>query len=139
MRPDLPVIYLTKRDVARLDHLLTTYAQTRPSQAAEILKNEIARARIVESDEIVPSVVTMHSRVRIRDERRNRERVVTLVYPFERGATSDALSILTSLGAALIGLSEGQSIAFTGPSGRVERVTVAEVLGRVVVLPSAPL
>lgn len=138
MRSDIPAIYLTKHDVARLDHLLATYARTRPSRAAEILEGEIARAKIVDSADLVPNVVTMHSQVRVRDERRNRERLVTLVYPSERGSTSDALSILTSLGAALIGLSEGQSMTFTGPSGRVERVTVAKVLGQAVALPNDP-
>jgi regulator of nucleoside diphosphate kinase len=138
MRSDIPAIFLTKDDFARLDHLLATYARTRPSQAAVILKNELARARVIDSADIFPTVVTMHSQVQVRDEYRNRERLVTLVYPSERGRTSDALSILTSLGAALIGLSEGQSITFTGPNGRVERVTVMKILRQAAALPDGP-
>ena len=135
MRPDdMPPIYLTKRDFAQLDHLLMTYARTRPSRAADILRRELARATVVDAADIAPTVVTMHSQARISNEHGDRERVVTLVYPSERGSTSDALSILTSLGAALIGLSEGQSITFTGPDDRARRVMVMKVLGQ----PGAP-
>lgn len=132
---DLPPICLTRRDFAQLDRLLTTYARTRPSRAADILRGELTRAKVVESTDIAPAVVTMHSQVRIRDEHTDRERVVTLVYPSERGSTRDALSILTSLGAALIGLSEGQSITFTGPDGRSRRVMIMNVLTRTNALP----
>jgi regulator of nucleoside diphosphate kinase len=133
---DMPPIYLTRSDFAQLDRLLMTYARTRPSRAADILSSELSRAKVVDAADIAPTLVTMHSQVRIRDERSDRERVVTLVYPFERGATSDALSILTSLGAALIGLSEGQSITFTGPDGRTRRVMVMKVLGQADALPT---
>jgi regulator of nucleoside diphosphate kinase len=109
----------------------------RPSRAADILRSELARAQVAEAADIAPTVVTMHSQVRLRDEHSGRERVVTLVYPSERGSTRDALSILTSLGAALIGLSEGQSITFIGPDNRIRRVTIMKVLGRISAVPSA--
>ena len=124
----LPPLHLTRSDFARLEHLLATYARARPSRAAEILGRELARARVVERGELPLNVVTMHSQVRLRDEHTGRERTVTLVYPSERGSTSDALSILTSLGAALIGLTEGHGITFTGPDGRQRRVTLLKVL-----------
>lgn len=127
----LPPVYLTRPDFAQLERLLATYARARPSRAAEILGRELARARVVELAEIPPTVVTMHSRIRLRDEDTGRERTVTLVYPPERGATPDALSILTSLGAALIGLTEGHAITFTGPEGRTRRVTLLTVLSQV--------
>src|SRR5690349_385704 len=114
-RDDMPAICLTRPDFDRLGSLLGSYAQMLPSRAADILRGELARAKVVDAGDIAPTVVTMHSRVRIRDEHRNQERAITLVYPHERGSTSDALSVLTSLGAALIGLSEGQSISFHGP------------------------
>jgi regulator of nucleoside diphosphate kinase len=127
-RENLPALCLSRKDFNRLKQLLATYARTRPCRAADILKRELARAEVVEVASIAPTVVTMHSQVRIREENSGRERVVTLVYPAERGSTGDALSIMTSLGAALIGLSEGQSITFTGPDSRTRRVTVLTVL-----------
>ena len=126
----LPPVYLTRPDFAQLERLLATYAQARPSRAAEILARELSRARVVDLADISPTVVTMHSRIRLRDEDTGRERTVMLVYPSERGSTSDALSILTSLGAALIGLTEGHAITFTGPDGRRRRVTLLSVLSQ---------
>jgi regulator of nucleoside diphosphate kinase len=124
----LPPLHLTRSDFVQLERLLATYARARPSRAAEILGRELARARVVERDELPLNVVTMHSQIRLRDEHTGRERTVTLVYPSERGSTSDALSILTSLGAALIGLTEGHGITFTGPDGRKRRVTLLKIL-----------
>jgi regulator of nucleoside diphosphate kinase len=132
----MPPIRLSRQDFAGLKQLLATYARTRPCRAADILQRELARAEVVDAADIAPTVVTMHSQVRIREENGGRERVVTLVYPAERGCTSDALSIMTSLGAALIGLSEGQSITYTGPDSRTRRVTVLTVL-RTSVVPTA--
>lgn len=128
---NLPPVHLTRSDCAQLEQLLATYARARPSGAAEILRRELSRAKVVDLAEIASTVVTMHSQIRLRDEHTGRERVVTLVYPSERGSTSDALSILTSLGAALIGLSEGHSITFTGPDGRARRVKLLKVLRQV--------
>jgi regulator of nucleoside diphosphate kinase len=124
----MPPLCLSRKDFNQLKQLLATYARTRPCRAADILKRELVRAEVVEGADIAPTIVTMHSQVRIREENSGRERVVTLVYPAERGSTGDALSIMTSLGAALIGLSEGQSITFTGPDYRTRRVTVLAVL-----------
>jgi len=54
--------------------------------------------------------------------------MVTLVYPPRFRAGRFALSILTPLGAALIGLSESQSIEYQAADGEVRRVTVEKVL-----------
>jgi regulator of nucleoside diphosphate kinase len=55
------------------------------------------------------------------------QRRVTLVYPVEADIAEGRISILTPIGAALIGLSQGQSIAWTARDGRRHRLTVLEV------------
>jgi regulator of nucleoside diphosphate kinase len=55
---------------------------------------------------------------------------VTLVFPREHAVHDGALSVLTPLGAALIGLREGQSITFETLDGRTRRVTVLRVLSQ---------
>ncbi|HEX2115931.1 MAG TPA: nucleoside diphosphate kinase regulator, partial [Alphaproteobacteria bacterium] len=91
---------------------------------------ELSRARVVDSERIAPDVVTMHSEVLFRDEESGRERAVTLVYPGEHTAHDGALSVLTPLGAALVGLSEGQTISFETSDGRSRRVSVVRVLSQ---------
>jgi regulator of nucleoside diphosphate kinase len=55
------------------------------------------------------------------------QRRVTLVYPGEADFAQGRISILTPIGAALIGLSPGQSIAWTSRDGRQHRLTVLSV------------
>jgi regulator of nucleoside diphosphate kinase len=127
MTPRLPEIRIHTRDFARLDHLLGTLGSGRLPKAADFLLQELSRATVVDGAEIGAGTVTMHARVLFRDEDSGRTRSVRLVYPSERDASGDALSVLTPLGAALIGLAEGQSIAFDGPDGARRRVTVVAV------------
>ena len=54
-------------------------------------------------------------------------RQVTLVFPGDADIAQGKVSILTPIGAALIGLSKGQSIDWTARDGRVHRLTVAAV------------
>lgn len=55
------------------------------------------------------------------------ERVVTLVFPGNADIAEGKVSILSPIGAALVGLTVGQSIHWTGPDGRVHRLTVTAV------------
>jgi regulator of nucleoside diphosphate kinase len=84
------------------------------------------RASVVSDDEIASDVVTMRSRVTFRDCDEAPE-TVTLVYPGELHLYEDALSVLTPLGAALLGLSKGQSISFPKPQGGMRTITIRDV------------
>ena len=76
---------------------------------------------------IRPDIVTMHSEVEYRDEVTGEVRRTTLVYPGEEDSDARRTSVLTPVGAALIGLSEGQSIEWEGPTGGRRKVTVQRV------------
>ena len=91
------------------------------------LAEEIDRATVVPPGAVPARVVTMHARVEYRDDVVDQVRCVTLVYPGEEGAYASGLSILTPVGAALIGLSEGQSIRWRTPSGGLRGLTVLRV------------
>ena len=52
---------------------------------------------------------------------------MTLVYPGEADIEQGKISILTPIGAALIGLSKGQSIDWATRTGEIRRLTVLEV------------
>ena len=58
----------------------------------------------------------MGSQVVYRDEGTGRIREVALVYPHEADINLNRISVLTPVGAALIGLAEGQSIEFRTPT-----------------------
>ena len=116
--------------IARTDHeRLTTLAESfsaKNSPIADELLVELDRARIVEDGRLAPDVVRMGSRLRFTTDA-GEDRTVTLVYPGEADIAEGKVSVLTPIGAALIGLSAGQSIDWTGRDGRTHRLTVESV------------
>jgi regulator of nucleoside diphosphate kinase len=66
---------------------------------------------------VPPFVATMHSRLEYRDDVTWDIRCATLVFPDEDEGEADRLPVLSPQGAALIGLSEGQSITWRTPKG----------------------
>ena len=129
IRGMLPQIIVTRPDYERLSALADA-AMRNASAVGEELAAELDRARIVEADEIAPDVVTMHARFTFRDVAHGTTRTVSLVYPGEENIDEGRISILTPMGAALLGLSEGQSIALEGRNGATRSLTVLKLLSQ---------
>jgi regulator of nucleoside diphosphate kinase len=117
-------IIVTELDASRLHRVLEQYARGRNAAACEALEDELDVAEVVEPAQVPPDVVTMNSRVRFVDERSGEEHEVTLVYPFAANVDEGRVSILAPIGAALLGLSVGQSIAWVMPDGSTTRQRV---------------
>jgi regulator of nucleoside diphosphate kinase len=81
------------------------------------LEREIRRARVVDAARVSPRVVTMHSKVKIRDLGRSRSEVYTLVYPEEADLGAGKLSVLTPMGTALLGARVGDVVRIVGAAG----------------------
>jgi len=120
-----PAITITRSDYERLSRLAESYAARNPDVADSLLA-ELDRAKIVDDDRISPDVVRMGSYLRFTSDV-GEDRRVTLVFPGEADIATGKISILTPIGAALIGLSAGQSIDWTARDGRVHRLTVEAV------------
>ena len=120
-----PDIAISASDHARLTALAEQIIE-RDAVLADDLFGELERARVVADAEIPENVVRMGSQVRFEDDKRV-ERTVTLVFPSDADISEGKLSILTPVGAALIGLSPGQSILWTARDGQRHRLTVREV------------
>lgn len=105
---------------------LTLQQQRDSVRFYELLLDEIDRAAICERTDIPSTVVTMGSRVTFADEK-NGERTVRLVYPAEADIAAGRMSILTPVGAGLIGLSVGQSINWPDRGGIEHRLTIISV------------
>ncbi len=121
-----PNIVITKRDADRLDLLLEGISgQAFPGKPH--LLAELARACIVDSQDVPPNVVTMNSTVAFVTSE-GREFSLKLVYPKDSDGSPEKLSILAPLGSAILGLKEGDSISWPVQGGinvdvRVIRVT----------------
>lgn len=122
----LPPIIMTIDDERRLS-LLANASMTRFPRVAHFLSREIGRASVIPEAVELPGVIRMGSRVTYRDETTGRIREVTLVYPHEADIALNRISVLSPVGAALIGLSIGQTIEFQTPAREKRSLTVIEV------------
>lgn len=117
----LPPITITTKDL----RLLSVLALGNTA-AAGLLAREIDRASIVPANQMLPGVVRMGSRVTFRDDTTGQVRMMTLAYPGEVGGEPGRLSVLTPVGAALLGLSVGQNMTYFA-DGKRRSLLVLEV------------
>jgi regulator of nucleoside diphosphate kinase len=84
------------------------------------------RARVVEEPAVPANVVRMGSTVTFKSDDGN-TRSLKLVYPVDESLDEHRISVMTPVGAALIGLAEGQSISWTARDGKHHQLTVTKV------------
>lgn len=125
--PDLPEITLTTRDVERLAALVGDFFRIRDKHAA-FLARELDRATIVDPADIGEGVVTMRSLVDFWSGATGRLSRVMLVYPAEASEAENKISVLTPVGTALLGLSEGQRMPYAAVDGSMRQLTLDRVL-----------
>lgn len=101
--------------------------ERRSPELSKLLLDEIDRAEIHERGALQPGVVTIGSEVEFLDVDAGTTRKVQLVLPAEADIEAGRISILTSVGAGLIGLREGQSIDWPTPSGRQRVLRILKV------------
>ena len=116
-------IMITEVDFDRLNELVQS-PRYRAAQTA--LKDELVNSIVVASPDVPKRIVTMRSRVRIRDLEADELQTYTLVYPEEADIDDGKLSILAPLATALLGTRTGQVVEFEAPAGpqrlRVEKI-----------------
>lgn len=112
-------IYVTKLDYERLTRLVRHAHPALDQGAAAALKHELRRAHLVESYDILPHVVTVNSRVRLRRFSSTGELEITLVYPPAADAARQRVSILDPVAIAVLGCRLGDTIKWPTPEGLV--------------------
>ena len=125
-QPARPPIILARSEAARLTALAEEMEHASP-QAANLLLDEIERARVVADDKVPEDVVRLHSTVRFVDEAHGHERTVELVLPHQADIEAGRISVLTPIGAGLIGLRPDQVITWPDREGHKRRLRVVEV------------
>ncbi len=120
-------LVVTEPDLLRLSRLIVSQAAGRNARECEQLENELARADVVAPREVPPDVITMNSRARLVDEDTGEEQELTLVYPRDADLSKNRISVLAPVGAALRGLSVGQSIEWPLPHGSTRRLRVLAI------------
>ena len=123
------VIYITDSDKKRLKQLIRD-ARAFGSEHEVYLKKlegELNRAKVVKSKEIPKDVITMNSKVRLKDLDTREEMIYRLVFPDAADPEQNKISILAPIGTALIGYRVGDVIEWKVPAG-LRKLKVLEVL-----------
>ena len=92
---------------------------------SDYLNHELDRARIVPDEQLPPDVVRIGSTVTYRTD--DNVRTATIVYPEQADLAAGKISVLSPVGAALLGLRPGQSITRMGWDGDFRTLFVLAV------------
>lgn len=125
--PQDPPIVLDAAWSDRLEDLAAVAIEQGLEEVGDRLMTEVARATVLPTEEMPADVVNIGSEVRYRDEVTGREKTVTLVLPADVDIDNGRISVLTPIGAALIGLSAGAAIGWETREGEERRLTVLGV------------
>ena len=121
-------LLITESDFDRLKHLVDSprYRVTHAMLTAT-LRAGLKRSRVVGAASVPEGVVTMNSKLRVRDLKSGESETYTLVFPDDADINDGRLSVLAPLGAALLGARAGDVVEFDAPAG-VRRLKVEKVL-----------
>ena len=110
---------LTELDVARLRKLSAPL----PDELEQVL----AEADLVDSRRIPAGTVTMRAQVELEDLKTQRRQVLTISYPHDADPAAGRVSVLSPVGASLLGLSVGAIAHWTGPTGEPNSARIVAV------------
>jgi len=123
-------IYITKEDSERLTRMVEI-ARDHEAEAnreyLDRLEEELDRAEVVQQQDIPADVITMRSKVRVKDLDSGGDMIYQLVFPTEANFDEGKISVLAPIGTAMLGYRRGDVIEWQVPSG-VRRLSVEEVL-----------
>lgn len=121
-----PAIHLVVAECDALSELALS-AKHRHPQSSAMLLAELDRAELCEPDALPEHTVAMNSRIDFIDEGSGARRTVQLVYPRDADIAAGRVSILTPIGAGLIGMRAGCSIRWPDRDGHVRMLRIVSV------------
>jgi regulator of nucleoside diphosphate kinase len=122
-------IYITDLDYNRLSGLIerTRDRNGHDREYLNKLEVELDRAEIVDPKDIPADVITMRSKVRLKDLVSGESNTYSLVFPTEANFAEGKISVLAPIGTAILGYRRGDTIEWPVPSG-LRKIKVEEIL-----------
>lgn len=118
-----PAVYVAEADHERLWNL----AHSNDTFGAALLGEELERAIVVGGDDAPTGFVRLGSVVEYRDLASGRSRTVEIVPPDQADIDKDRLSVVTPVGAAVLGLSAGDAFSWIAEDGRPRDLAIVRV------------
>lgn len=120
---------VSERVLTELDHVRLAGLLRRADSAADTSLDEwIDSAYLVPSRDVGPDIVTMYSQLLLADAAGGPRRTLTLCYPADADPQAGFVSVLSPVGAALLGRRVGSVAAWVTPDGRRHAVEIVAVL-----------
>lgn len=122
-------IYVTEVDYNRLTGLIERTRERNGTDREYLnkLEAELDRAEIIDSKAIPGDVITMRSKVRLKDLVSGESNTYSLVFPTEADFAEGKISVLAPIGTAILGYRQGDTIEWPVPSG-VRKLKVEEIV-----------
>ena len=120
-------MFITVNDYQRITGLIEFAAlQNKNREIADRLLKELKYAKTFPQDKISDNIVTMNSRVKLREISSGREVEITITYPQDADSKDQKISVFSPIGVALLGSREGDITSWRVPGGigrfKVEKV-----------------
>ncbi|WP_028317888.1 GreA/GreB family elongation factor [Desulfobulbus elongatus] len=125
--PDKTIL-ISEQDRQRIEQLMLFCDLFKEQEKRNIRKlhYDASRGRVVSPEDMPADVATPRSHIVLRDVATGREFDLTLVFPEEAEAHPNPVSILTPMGAALMGRKTGETIEDRTAAG-IRRLTIAAI------------
>lgn len=111
-------IYITTNDYQRLTGLVEFASlKVKMPEIVNRLYDEFKVAKMVPQEQIFESVVTMNSRVLLKEISNGREAEITVTYPQDADVRERKVSVFSAIGVALLGRRVGDIVSWKVPTG----------------------
>ena len=122
-------IYVTKFDLQRLQELVQVAKEFKFQDRNDLkkLEQELERATIVGSKDVLPDVVTMNAKVELLDIDKNEKMTFTLVFPIDADIDRGTISIIAPIGTAILGYRVGDTVIWQVQAG-VRRIKIQKII-----------
>lgn len=120
-------LILEKKEYVYIKRILNISGYTENFETQKSLQRfseELKNAEIVDDKDMPKDVIRFNSKVIVYSEN-GWEKAIQLVIPSEKDVKNDKISVITPMGAALFGYSEGDIIEWDFPSGKQQIKIVA--------------
>lgn len=133
-------IQITASDYIQLCGLINSQRNLKLTEVKNLafLGAELKRAQKVSDEKLAPGFVTMNSLIEIKDLDTGRFMQVKLVYPKDADFKTGNISVLSPLGAALLGYRAGSVVSFDVPKG-TKRMEIKNIIYQDETSPAEPV
>jgi len=121
--PSNQILFLSHEDYQTIQSVLSLAS----AEVAEFLEEELNRAAVLPREELPEGIIALGDHVHYVDLETKKEFSVVLGLPHETDVASKKISVLSPIGAALIGLKKGDVIQCPMKNDQVKNIRVLNV------------